>query len=159
MDDRQKAECLLLPSHLETMREVFERLDKYNDGILKRQHFLMALRVDELVVDFIDADAVKIPTKVKTKKPKENILTMDQVLCEIERDEFYEQHAAAKNDDGINHKEFITYSEFVSYFTDYRDIEERNKTKQFSAAGGKNKKKKLSEEEMDPEAREKSFLN
>ena len=95
----------------------------------------MALRVDELVVDFIDADAVKIPTKLKTNKPlskekkNKNILTMDQVLSEIERDEFYEQHAAAKNDDGINHKEFITYSEFVSYFTDYRDVEERNKTK------------------------------
>lgn len=28
---REKSECLLLPSHLETMREVYERLDKYND--------------------------------------------------------------------------------------------------------------------------------
>ena len=149
-DDRTKSECLLLPSHLETMREVFERLDKYNDGILKRQQFLMALRIDELVVDFIDADAVK----VACTKPK--ILTMDQVMCEIEKDEFYEQHADTKNDDGINHKEFITYSEFVSYFTDYREIEDRNKSKQFTA--GKSKKKKPTDEEIDPEAREKSFL-
>jgi hypothetical protein len=27
----------------------------------------------------------------------------------------------------INHKEFITWKEFMTYFNDYRDIEERNK--------------------------------
>ena len=27
----------------------------------------------------------------------------------------------------MNHKEFITWNEFMKYFTDYRDAEERNK--------------------------------
>jgi hypothetical protein len=40
------------------MKEVFERLDRYNDQVLKRSELLMALRTDERVVDFIDIDAV-----------------------------------------------------------------------------------------------------
>ena len=27
----------------------------------------------------------------------------------------------------INHKEFVTWREFMTYFTDYKEIEERNK--------------------------------
>ena len=30
-------------------------------------------------------------------------------------------------EDEINHKEFITWREFLSYFEDYKEIEERNK--------------------------------
>ena len=45
---------------METIKEVFERIDKYNDQIVKRSDFLMALRTDERVVDFIDVDAVKV---------------------------------------------------------------------------------------------------
>jgi len=40
------------------MREVFERLDKYNEGILRRSDFVMALRTDQRVIDFIDCEAV-----------------------------------------------------------------------------------------------------
>jgi hypothetical protein len=43
----------------------------------------MQLRTDSLVVEFIDVDAVKVAAS------KAKILTMDQVLIEIERDEFY----------------------------------------------------------------------
>jgi hypothetical protein len=75
---------LLLPSHIEIMKEVFDRFDKYHDEILKRQAFIMQLRTDKLVVDFIDVDAVK----VAAVKPK--TLTLDQVFMEIEKDEFYE---------------------------------------------------------------------
>ena len=85
----------------------------------------MALRTDELVVDFIDADAVRVASQTG-KKPQ--ILSMDQVLIEIEKDEFYCQKNEMKQDaDAINHKEFITYNEFLSYFKDYRDIEDRNR--------------------------------
>lgn len=45
----------------------------------------MALRTDERVVDFIDIDAVQIST---TGKPK--ILTLDQILVEVELDETYD---------------------------------------------------------------------
>jgi hypothetical protein len=44
----------------------------------------MALRTDERVVDFIDADAVKLATE------KHRVLTLDQVLIEMELDETYE---------------------------------------------------------------------
>ena len=81
---REKSQNLLLPSHVETMREVFERLDKYKDQILKRSDLLMGLRTDERVVDFIDVDAVKVASA------KAKLLTLDQVLVEVERDESYE---------------------------------------------------------------------
>jgi len=36
----------------------------------------------------------------------------------------------SKQDDAINHKEFITWKEFLNYFEDYKEIEERNKKSQ-----------------------------
>jgi len=43
-----------------TMKEVFNKYDKYNDQILKRSTFIMQLRTDPLVVEFIDSDAVQV---------------------------------------------------------------------------------------------------
>jgi hypothetical protein len=40
------------------MKEIYEALDKYDDKILKRSEYLMRLRTDDKVVDFIDVDAV-----------------------------------------------------------------------------------------------------
>lgn len=44
----------------------------------------MALRTEQRVVDFIDVDAVKVAGA------KRKIMTLDQVLTEIEKDETYE---------------------------------------------------------------------
>lgn len=44
----------------------------------------MKLRTDERVVDFIDADAVKLPYTTN------RTLTLDEILAEIEKDEMYE---------------------------------------------------------------------
>ena len=112
---------LLLPSQIETMKQEYELLDKYQDGILKRAEFIKHLRMDMKVVDFIDADAVRVAGQ------KSKILTLDQVFYEIERDEMYEMMQLSKQEDAINHKEFITWSEFLAYFQDYKEIEERNK--------------------------------
>ena len=76
----------------------------------------MRLRTDEKVVDFIDVDAVQLPGSIK------KILTLDEIFVEIERDEMFEITQLAKNDDAINHKEFITWREFLQYFEDYRDV-------------------------------------
>jgi hypothetical protein len=107
------------------MEEIFKALDKYNDGILRRNQYIMSLRTDERVVEFIDVDAVKVPYT------KDRVLTLDEVLVEIEKDELYEMTQLGKNTNQINHKEFITWREYMSYFNDYRDIEDRNrKTKE-----------------------------
>ena len=66
------------------MRLEYEKIDKYNDQILKRSDYLMALRTEQRVVDFIDVDAVKVAGA------KRKIMTLDQVLTEIEKDETYE---------------------------------------------------------------------
>ena len=110
---REKSKNLLLPSHVETMREVYERLDKYNDQILKRSDLLMGLRTDERVVDFIDVDAIQLANH------KAKMLTLDQVLTEVEKDERYVLQQMSKTEDAINHKEFITWREFLTYFDDY----------------------------------------
>ena len=73
------------------MREVFERLDKYNEGILRRSDYVMALRTDPRVIDFIDCEALKKAYSVST-------LTLDTVLLEIEKDERYDQAQTAKLD-------------------------------------------------------------
>jgi len=81
---REKSQCLLLPSQLHIMKVIFEAMDKYDDQILRRAEYIMRLRTDERVVDFIDADAVKLPYKT-------TILTLDEVLVEVEKDEMYEK--------------------------------------------------------------------
>ena len=65
------------------MKDLFDRIDKYQEGILKRSDFVMALRTDAKVIDFIDCEADKIPYSVLT-------LTLDSVLLEIEKDEQFE---------------------------------------------------------------------
>lgn len=65
------------------MQEIFEAMDKYKDKILRRTEYLMALRTDERVVEFIDVDAVKVPYSNR-------ILTLDDVFVEIEKDEVFE---------------------------------------------------------------------
>ena len=56
----------------------------------------------------------------------------------------------AKNDDAINHKEFITWREFLQYFEDYRDVEERNKkAKQFEKTRESLKTSKSDHEPVD----------
>lgn len=104
------------------MRQVFEKLDKYNEGILRRRDFIMALRTDHEVVSFFDCEALKKAYSTTT-------LTLDAVLLEIEKDENFELANLPKKADTINHKEFLTWREFLNYFNDYQEIEQRNKNK------------------------------
>ena len=80
----------------------------------------MCLRTDERIVEFIDIDAIK--TALTNR-----ILTLDEVFSEIEKDEMYEMIQMGKNNDQINHKEFITWREFITYFNDYKEVEDRNR--------------------------------
>jgi len=75
-----KSECLLLESQVQVMQDVFQRLDKHDDRLLRRYDLVMGLRTDEQVVDFIDVDAVQLPHSRKK-------LTLDEVLVEVEKDE------------------------------------------------------------------------
>lgn len=51
----------MLDSQIFIMQEIFDAMDKYKDKILRRSDYIMALRTDERVVEFIDVDAIKIP--------------------------------------------------------------------------------------------------
>lgn len=104
------------------MQEIFEAMDKYKDKILRRADYLMALRTDERIVEFIDVDAVKLAGSNK-------VMTLDDILAEVEKDEVFELSQLTKNSaiGQINHKEFITWREFLAYFNDYKDIHARNR--------------------------------
>ena len=45
---------------------------------------------------------------------------------EIEKDEKYDAEKASKTDE-INHKEFLTWREFLDYFNDYQEMDIRNR--------------------------------
>ena len=83
--DEPKSSLLLLPSHIESMRQVFQDLDKHGDQILKRSDFTAKLRTSDKIVNFIDVDAVK------TAAAKPRVLSLDEVIVEVEKDEMYEQ--------------------------------------------------------------------
>ena len=70
-DNRKKSQLLLMPSQIEIIKKIFTRLDAHNDTVLQRSRFVMALRTDEEVVNFIDQEAVK------TAQEKPKILTLD----------------------------------------------------------------------------------
>lgn len=131
---REKSKNLLLGSQLAVMNEVFKRLDKYDEGILRRSEFVMALRTDAEVIDFIDCEAVKKAYSTST-------MTLDQVLLEIEKDERYDQAKSRQGKNDINHKEFVTWREFLNYFNDYQEIEQRNKKQTQMQATQKTSKK------------------
>lgn len=141
---REKSKNLMLGSQTEVMHQVFLRMDKYEEGILRRQEFVMALRTDADVIDFIDCDAIK-------KAYSQTTLTLDAVLMEIERDEAFDQAPSGKGNE-INHKEFITWREFLSYLNDYREIEDRNKKAGAIAVDLKQKRSDQGQNEEDPEA-------
>ena len=117
---REKSSCLLLSSQIALMHEIFKEIDRDHLDIQRRSDFINALRTDTRVADFLNKDAVQLPYSTRT-------LTLDELLLEIEKDETYEQLHVGKNEEMVNHKEFFTWKEFLNYFYDYQEIEERNR--------------------------------
>lgn len=143
---KERSKNLLLASQMVTMREIFDKLDKYNEGLLKRSDLIRALRTDMRVVDFIDCEAVK-------KAYTNTIMTLDQVFFEIEKDERYEANNKTGGANTANSKQHIAWNEFLEYFNDYKEIEERNKKsagQDMSDLKKGNQDKNTSVEEVDP---------
>jgi hypothetical protein len=111
-------QCVLHASHMELMREVYNETDKFNDQIVKRSDLIKALRENKMVQKFLDTEAIKIDRKTK--------LTIEDVLKELHRDQFV--HPDDSGDDGdFNHKEFITWEEFVDFFEHYKSPDDKMK--------------------------------
>lgn len=45
----------------------------------------------------------------------------------MELDETYDSSLQGKKSESVNHRQFITWREFTTYFDDYRDIRDRNR--------------------------------
>jgi hypothetical protein len=68
---------------------------------------------------------------------------------------------STKQEDAINHKEFVTWREFVTYFEDYQEIEMRNKkSKSIDATRAKLKEAEggQKDEKFNPDEEMKSLL-
>jgi hypothetical protein len=104
----------------------------------------MALRTDERVIDFIDCEAVK-------KAYSNSTLTLDFILLEIEKDERYDQAQNTSTANEINHKEFITWREFLNYFADYQEIEARNRKQSQTISNSNKPTKKDANGNVDPD--------
>lgn len=61
----------------------------------------------------------------------------------------YEMMHQPKSEDQINHKEFITWKEFIGYFQDYKEIEERNRKNKQIVVAKQNLMKKEDEDVTD----------
>jgi hypothetical protein len=114
------SECVLHHSHIEIMHEVFKETDKFNDQIVKRSSLIENLKENKAVQKFLDQEAVKIDRKHK--------LTVDDVLKDIHKDQYLHDDSEAEGD--FNHKEFITWDEFVDYFENYKTPEEKLREKE-----------------------------
>lgn len=102
------------------LKEIFEEVDKYQEKILRREDFVMSLRTDERVIGFIGDDVVR-------ERISGKILTMDDVLTEVEKDEFSPQDSSSGAPSTSNPKEYITLDEFLSYFENFQPFELRHK--------------------------------
>ena len=88
---REKSKCLLLPSQIEMMKSEFDFIDKDRELMVNRSELLMHIRTTPSIVNFIGDDAVQVAGNRK------KVLTVDQVLAEIELDENYELTQAPPN--------------------------------------------------------------
>lgn len=96
---------------------------------MKRSELMTHMRTTPCIVNFIGDNAVQVAGARK------KTLTVDQVFHEIELDENYELGLMPKGEAAINHKEFISWHDFLSYFEDYKEIEDRNtRTKKIEQA-------------------------
>ena len=81
---REKSQCLLLKSQLKMMEMEFDFIDKDKEKMVNRSELIKHLRTNPDIVNFIGDEAVKVAGS------RQKILTVDQVLREIEIDENYE---------------------------------------------------------------------
>jgi len=98
--------CMLSEETLDTIREVFNEVDKHEDLIVKRQALVKRLREDVRIMRILHKPAVHI---VEIDK----YLTMERLLRQIEEEEtnaIGEQKRA---------KEYISLNQFLKYFTNY----------------------------------------
>jgi len=128
-------QCVLQHSHIEIMKEVYNQTDLYNDQIVRRSDLIKALRENKSIQKFLDQDAIKIDRKVK--------LSVEDVLKELHKDQFL-GNDDSEHDNNFDHKEFITWEEFVDFFENFKTSEMRMRANEDEQ---RNRKKFLSDRE------------
>lgn len=98
--------CMLSEETLDTIKEIFHEVDKYEDLIVKRQVLIKRLRDDVRIARVLHKPAIHI---VEIDK----YFSMDRLLRQIEEEE---TTAVA---DQKKTKEYISLNQFLKYFTNY----------------------------------------
>ncbi|KRX08415.1 hypothetical protein PPERSA_12896 [Pseudocohnilembus persalinus] len=111
-EEKQKeslGNCLLSQEHIQIMKQIFDQVDKDQDWVIRRQNLIKALRQDIRIARILHLPAVYLANIDKQ-------LTTDRVLYRIEKEEFI------GNDEEKKNKEFITWAQFLDYFTDIQNL-------------------------------------
>jgi len=98
--------CLLSDEILNTLREIYHQVDKYDDLIVPRLELVKKVREDVRIARILHKPAVHI-------KEIDKYLNMERILRQIEDEE--------KNAIGESKraKEYISLNQFLRYFTNY----------------------------------------
>lgn len=87
------------------IKGIFNEIDKESDYVVSRKKLIEALRSDVRIIRIYHLPAVYLQGINKQ-------LNVDRVLYRIEKEEFIGSEQEKKN------KEFITWNQFLDYFTD-----------------------------------------
>lgn len=131
--------CVLSEEALETIKEIFHDVDKYDDLIVKRLALVKKLREDVRIARILHKPAVHI---VEIDK----YLSMERLLRQIEEEE---TTAVA---DQKKSKEYISLNQFLKYFTNYEtpdDLAEKMGEKTISPKKSPRTLKAMEEDDQD----------
>jgi hypothetical protein len=108
-----KKECLLSEDLVTLMKEIFERLDKYEDLVVPRAQLIDALKKDVRLKKFMDKGVVYLPRVNKE-------IALRKVLQQIEHEEFIKADTLDAGDSNfVSSKKYISWKNFMDYFINY----------------------------------------
>ena len=93
-------------SLIETLRVIFSELDKFDDFIVKRHDFIKKLRQDTCVLSHLDSPISRLPLINKSYR-------LNEILMKIEKDADFQVISSKIS------KEYISWSEFYSFFSKF----------------------------------------
>ena len=111
--DKNK-ECLLTEECVSIMKEIFQKLDKYGDLVVTRHILVKEIREDPRMKKYLNKGVVWLQDINRE-------VALRKVLHQIEEEELLKANQLDEGDQNfISTKKYISWSQFLEYFTNYR---------------------------------------
>ena len=118
-------ECLLSEHCAGIMKDIYDKLDRYNDLVNNRQDLVALIQKDPRMKQYLNMGVVKLKNvekeiplrKILNQISEEEMLVIRNEIAKNGRDQF------EQNKGFVNPKTFISWKQFLDYFTNY----ERNR--------------------------------